>query len=81
MQGIPVLCQAYPHTGAYAANDPTLMSICRVEAGHPRSVHQGRRRIPMSVRCHRQVYQVTESNPCGQDQQVIHSQVYQLHHL
>jgi hypothetical protein len=73
--------QVDPHTGVDAANDPALMAVCHVGAGHPGSVPQGHRRISVSVRCHRQVHQVAGSNPYGQDQQAIHSQVRQDHHL
>jgi hypothetical protein len=52
-----VSCQADPHTSAYTTNDPALMAICRVGAGHPVSVPQGCQRIPVSVCHHQQVHQ------------------------
>jgi hypothetical protein len=78
---MPVSCKADPHTGADAANDPALMVICHMGAGHPRSIPQGRWRILVSVRRRRQVNRVARSNPCSQDQQVICSQVYQVNRL
>jgi hypothetical protein len=39
---MPVPHQVNPHTGANAANDPALMYVCRMGAGHPGSVPQGR---------------------------------------
>jgi hypothetical protein len=44
------------------------MNICHMGDGHPGPVPQGRWRIPVSVHRHRQVHQLTGSNPCGQDQ-------------
>jgi transposase InsO family protein len=42
MQGVPVSCQVDPHTGADAANDPTLMVIYHLGVGYagifPRAV-------------------------------------------
>jgi hypothetical protein len=81
MQGMPVPCQADPHTGVDIANDPVLMAICRMGAGHPGTVPQGCQRISVSVHQHQQVHQVVRSNPCGQHQQAIRSHVHQVHHL
>jgi hypothetical protein len=81
MQGVSVLCQAGPHTGINGAHDPALMVVCHVGAGHPGYVPQGRRRILVSVRHRRQIYKVTGRNHCGQDQQAIYSQVYQVNSL
>jgi hypothetical protein len=75
-----VPCQADPHTGVDAANDPALMVICHMGAGHPGSIPQGRWRIPVSIHHHQQVNQVARSNPCGQDQQATRIQVHQVHH-
>jgi transposase InsO family protein len=39
------------------------MLVCHVGAGHPRTVPQGRRRVPVPyIRHHRQVHKVVESN-------------------
>jgi hypothetical protein len=75
MRGVPVSCQADPHTGADAANDPALMVVHRVGAGHPGPIPQGHRRILVSVRCRRQVHKVAGRNSYTQDQQTIYSQV------
>jgi hypothetical protein len=78
LQGVLVSCQADPHIGADTVNDPTLMAVCHVGAGHPGTIPQGRRWILVSV-CHcRQVHKVAGSNPCSQDQQAVCSQVYQV---
>jgi hypothetical protein len=81
MRGMPVPRQADPHTCVDAANDPALMAIRRMGAEHPGSILQGRQRIPVFVRRHRQVHQVAGNNPCDQDQQAVHSQVHQIHRL
>jgi hypothetical protein len=38
---MPAPCQANPHTGTDAANDPTLMVICCVGPGHPEAIPRG----------------------------------------
>jgi hypothetical protein len=81
MQDVLVSCQADPHTVTNATNDPTLMVVYRVGAGHPGSVPQGRRKILVSLHRRRQVHKVTGSNPCSQDQQAIYNQVYQVNRL
>jgi hypothetical protein len=81
MQGMPVSCQADPHTSADATNDPALMVVCPVGAGHPGSVPLGRWWIPLSVRHRRQVHKVAGSNPYSQDQHMVYSQVYQVNHV
>jgi hypothetical protein len=81
MQGVPVSCQGDPHIGLDDANDPALMVICRVWAGHPGTISQGYRRIPVSVHRHQQVHKVGGSNPYSQDQQVVCNQIYQVNCL
>jgi hypothetical protein len=81
MQGTPVSCQADPRIGVDATNDPALMVVHSVGAGHHGTVPQGRLRVPVPVCHHQQVHKVAESNHCSQDQQAIHSQVYQVNRL
>jgi hypothetical protein len=38
MRGVPVSGQADPHTGIDATNDPVIMVVFHVGAGHPGSV-------------------------------------------
>jgi hypothetical protein len=73
MQDMPVPCQADPHTSADATNEPTLMVVCCMGAGHPRSIPQGRQMILVCMCRNQQVHHVVESNRCGQDQQAIRS--------
>jgi hypothetical protein len=49
MQSVSVPRQVDPHTGTDAANDPTLMVICHVGAGHPRP-------FPRAIRGYRYMY-------------------------
>jgi hypothetical protein len=81
MQGVPVSCQADPHTGADTVNDPALMTICHVGEGHLGPIPQGRWRILISVRRHQQIHKVAGSNPCSQDQQAVYNQVYKVNRL
>jgi hypothetical protein len=49
------MCQFHTkwiHTGIDTTNDPTLMVICCMRAGHPGSVPQGRWKILVSIRRH-----------------------------
>jgi hypothetical protein len=78
MQGVPVSCQADPHTNSNAANVPAVMAVSHVGAGHARTIFQVRWRIPVPVRHRRQVHKVAKSNHCSQDQQAICSQVNYL---
>jgi hypothetical protein len=58
MQGMPVSLQTDPYISANAANDPAFMAIHGMGAGHPGTVPQGRQRVPVPIRCHRQVHKV-----------------------
>jgi hypothetical protein len=78
---MPALCKADPHASVDAVNDPALMAIHCLGAGHPGAIPPGRRRVLVSLCRHRQIHQVAGSNPCGQDQQVIYNQVHQVHRL
>jgi hypothetical protein len=81
LQGVSVPRQADLHAGIDAANDPTLMALHCVGAGHHGAISPRRRRIPIPVCRHRQIHQVTGSNPSGQNQQAISSEVHQVHHM
>jgi hypothetical protein len=81
LQGVSVPHQADPHTGTDAANDPTLMALRCVGAEHRGAFPPRRRRVPIALCCHRQVYQVAGSNSSGQNQQAISSEVHQVHHM
>jgi hypothetical protein len=56
------------------------MVVYGVGAGHPGTVPHGHWRVPIPVHHHREVHEVTESNPCCQDPQAIYSQVHQVNH-
>jgi hypothetical protein len=73
--------QADPHADTDTANDPALMTLRCVGAGHRGAISPRRRRVPVPLCRHRQVHQVAESNPSGQDQQAIHSEIHQVHHM
>jgi hypothetical protein len=73
--------QADPHAGTDTANDLALMTLRCVGAGHRGAISPRRRRIPIPVCRHRQIHQVAESNPSGQNQQAISSEVHQVHHM
>jgi hypothetical protein len=60
---MPVSCQADPQTGADAANDLALMAIHCVGVGYPGAISLGRRRVPVSIRRHRQIHQIAGSDP------------------
>jgi hypothetical protein len=57
------------------------MAIHCVGVGHPGAISLGHRRVLVSLRRHRQIHQVAKSDPCGQNQQAISSQVHQVYHL
>jgi hypothetical protein len=76
-----VSCQEDSHTNTNATNDPALMVAHRVGARHPRTISLGHQRVPIPIRCHQQGHKVAGGNPCSQDQQAIHSQVYQVNRL
>jgi hypothetical protein len=73
--------QADPHTGTDAANDPALMTLRYVGAGHRGVISPRRQRVLIPVCHHRQVQQVARSNHSGQKQQAISSEVHQVHHM
>jgi hypothetical protein len=73
--------QLDPHAGTDAVNDPALMALHCVGPGHRGAFFPRRRRVPILLCCHRQVHQVAESNPSGQNQQAISSEVHQVHHM
>jgi transposase InsO family protein len=81
LQGVSVPRQADPHAGTDAADDPALMALRCVGAGHRGAIFPRRRRIPIPVCRHRQIHQVAESNPSGQNQQAISSEVHQVYHM
>jgi hypothetical protein len=66
---MPVPCQADPHIGTDVVNDPALMAIRSMGVRHPGTIFQGRQRVLLHVRHHRQVHEVAGSKPCRQDQQ------------
>jgi hypothetical protein len=76
-----VSCQVDLHTDADAANDPTLITIHCVGAGHPGAISSGRRKVPISLHHHQQIHQVAGSDPYGQNQQAIIIQVHQVYRL
>jgi hypothetical protein len=55
--------QVDPHVITDAANDPTIMALRCVGAGHRGAFPPRRQRVPIPLCCHRQVYQVAGSNP------------------
>jgi hypothetical protein len=57
------------------------MALRCVGVGHCGVISPRRQRIPMPVRCQRQIHQVAGSNPSGQNQQAISSEVDQVHHM
>jgi hypothetical protein len=73
--------QADPHAGTDAADDPTLVALRCVGAGHHGAISLRRQRIPIPVCHHRQIHQVAGSNPSSQNQQAISSEVHQVHHM
>jgi hypothetical protein len=50
--------KADTHTSSGSADDSTLLAICRMGGGYPRTISQGRRRVPIPLRRHRQVHKV-----------------------
>jgi hypothetical protein len=81
LQGMLVPRQADPHASPDAANDPALMALHCVWVERYGAISPCRQRVPVSLRCHRQVYQVAGNNPSGQNQQAIRSEIYQVHHM
>jgi hypothetical protein len=65
---MPVSCQVDPHISADATNDPALMAIRCLGAGHPGAISPGCRRVSVSLCRHQQIHQVARSDSCGQDQ-------------
>jgi hypothetical protein len=65
---MPVPRQEDPRTSTDAANDPTLMTLRFVRAGYRGAISPRRRRVPVPLYHHRQVYQVVGSNLSGQNQ-------------
>jgi hypothetical protein len=78
---MPVSCQVDPQTGVDAANGLALMAICCVGAGYPGVISPGHRRVPVPLCRHRQIHQVAESDPYGENQQETSSQVHQVYRL
>jgi hypothetical protein len=62
-------------------NDPTFMALRCVGAGHRGAVSLHHRRVSVSLCHYQQVYQVAKSDPCGQNQQAICHEIYQVHRL
>jgi hypothetical protein len=56
LSGVPVSCQADPHTDTDGANDPALMVIRYLGAGYPGAISLGRQRVPVSLCRHRQIH-------------------------
>jgi hypothetical protein len=81
LQGVSIPRQTDPHASTDAANDPALMTLRCVGAGHRWAISPRRQRIPIHVCRRRQIHQVAESNPSGQNQQAISSEVHQVHHM
>jgi hypothetical protein len=73
--------QVDPHDSVDAANDPALMALRYVGAGHRGAISPCHRRVPVPLRHHRQVHQVAGSNSRGQNQQAIHSEIQQVHYM
>jgi hypothetical protein len=48
------------------ADDSTLLAIRRMGGGYPRTIPQGRRRVPVPLCRHWQVHKVARGHPCGQ---------------
>jgi hypothetical protein len=80
LQGVSIPRQANPHAGTDITNDPTLMALRCVGAGHRGAISPCRWRMMIPV-CRHQVHQVAGSNPSGQNQQAICSEVHQVHHI
>jgi hypothetical protein len=78
---MPVPCQVDPHASANAVNDPALMTLYCVGAGHRGVISPHRRRVPVPLCHNHQVHQVAESNPSGHNQQAICSEIHQVHHM
>jgi hypothetical protein len=49
LQGMPVSCQANPHTGTNTTNDLAFMVFRCVGVGDPGTIPQGRRMVPVSI--------------------------------
>jgi hypothetical protein len=73
--------QGGPHVGANTANDPALMALHCVGAGHRGVISPRRQRVLVPLRRHQQIHQVAGSNLSGQNQQAIRSKIYQVHHM
>jgi hypothetical protein len=56
LQGVPVPRKADTHTGSGSSDDSTLLAIRRMGGGYLGTIPQGRRRVPVPLRRHRQVY-------------------------
>jgi hypothetical protein len=59
---MPVPRQADPHASTYAINDPALMALYCVGAGHHGAISPRHWRVPVPLCRHRQVHQVAGSN-------------------
>jgi hypothetical protein len=81
LQDMSVPCQADSHANTGTTNDPALMALRCVGAKHHGAISPRRRRVPIPLCRHRQVHQVAGSNPNGQNQQAIRSEVHQIHHM
>jgi hypothetical protein len=73
--------QADPHTSTHVANDPALMALRCVGAGHREAISLRRRRVPVPLCRHSQVHKLAESNLSGQNQQAIRSEIHQVYHM
>jgi hypothetical protein len=68
LQGIPVPRQADPRTSVDVANDPALMAIHCVGAGHCGAISSRHQRVSVPLCRHRQVHQMAGSNLSDQNQ-------------
>jgi hypothetical protein len=68
---MPVPCKVDTHSSSGSANDSTLLAFHCMRLGYLGTFPQGRRRVPVPVRCNQQVHQVAGSYPNGQHHQGI----------
>jgi hypothetical protein len=54
------------HTSSGSADDSSLLAIRHMGGGYPEAIPQGRRRVPVPLRRHRQLHKVVRGHPYGQ---------------
>jgi ribonuclease HI len=69
------------HTSSDSTDDSTILAIRCMGGGYPRTISQGRWRVPIPLRLHRQVHQVARGHPCGQHHPGCRCRLPQVHRL